>query len=71
MPEYDSGTHIDLRAIGQQSTNNLDADDPANTVILTYPNNTLVTLRGDIEIIRQLVAALDQVSVVYHEPKQE
>lgn len=45
--------------------------DKESSIMLMYPNNTTVTMRGDPEIIRQLVQAIDGLVITYTEPQAE
>lgn len=38
---------------------------PVPTVILTFPNETTVTIRGDEHVVKQLVERLDGVVIEY------
>jgi len=41
--------------------------DKKYSIALLYPNNTTVTMRGDPDIIKQLIEAIDGVVITYTE----
>lgn len=45
--------------------------DKEGSITLLYPNNTTVTMRGDPEIIKQLIEVIDGVVITYTEPQAE
>lgn len=45
--------------------------DKEGSIMLLYPNNTTVTMRGDPEIIKQLIEAIDGIVITYTEPQAE
>lgn len=63
---------IDAKSI--KSNIQLDIDtkksEPVPTVILNFPNATTVTIRGDEEIVKQIVERLDGLTVEYTERRQ-
>lgn len=45
--------------------------DKEGSITLMYPNNTAVIMRGDPDIIRQLVQAIDGLVITYTEQQAE
>ena len=49
----------------------VDKSEPVATVVLSFPNETQVTISGDSDVVRQIVNRLDGLSIEYTTPEHK
>lgn len=59
---------LDIRSGGFELLVDVGKSEPVACVVLAYPNNTQVTVRGDEEVVKQIVDRLDGQIVEYTPP---
>lgn len=57
---FSGGFHVDL---------DIDKSEPICVIVLSFPNSTQVTIKGDGEVVKQLVDRLDGVVIEYEAKK--